>query len=157
MLFLMLVLMVMKNCWSVLTRFSKLFFQQILFSKRWVIISLVLGLGMVLFTATPSQAVARRCGWLDVDNSTPYWTLTDRDGRWTLRGVSHRAQGLGKMPTLAAMKATGFPYYTELDGGDVYGCSCMDVSVDSGRVISLSNFKQQPVTVCDRDRSLPRR
>jgi hypothetical protein len=153
-LFLILVLMVMNQGLSILARISTLF------SQRLLIISLLslLGLGVVLFTATPpSLAIERRCGWLDANNSTPYWTLTDRDGRWTLRSVSHKAQGLGRVPTIATMRATGLPYYNTLDGGTVYGCACMDVSVDSGRVISLSNFKQQSINLCSRDRALPRR
>jgi hypothetical protein len=135
---------------TILARFSTLL------TKRLIVISLLSLLGLVLFTATPSHAMERRCGW--IANPTPgNWFLLDSAGSWMMSAQGGRqARGFDTIPDLS--QRDYLPSWVSPNRG--YACACMDVTTNRNPrdkwILSLRNFKQLPINQCRRDRALPR-
>lgn len=109
---------------------------------------------IMLAAAAPAEAVERRCGWLS--NPTPAnWSLIDREGEWVLGeqgGYQMPDKSWDKMPDIASR------HWVKTNVKYGYGCACMNVRTDRGRmrILEVSSATAVPLRRCRRDRRLPR-
>ena len=105
-------------------------------------------------TASGPPPAQTRCGWLS-NPSPANWSLSDRDGRWTIGTQGGwQAQGINRMPDLDRAPA----YWVVTNVGEKgYGCACLSVDTDRRRmrITRVISTRQQPLAVCRSDRRLP--
>lgn len=101
---------------------------------------------------TSSSASERRCGWLN--NPTPAnWWLVDKQATWILmRQGEAEPRGLEKIPDISKH------FYIKRNRNYGYTCACIDgeFDVSENRVVRILSFEQKPLSVCQKDRALPR-
>ena len=110
---------------------------------------------MVLVPASFTAAwasVEQRCGWI-LNPSPANWSLADQDGEWEigLQG-GYQAPGLDTIPDL-----TGANWIVTNGSTYGYGCICMlgDFDKISKKINRIEGVKQQALSICKSDKSLP--
>lgn len=104
--------------------------------------------------ASEAPTIRTQCGWYA--NPTPSnHFLFDREGRWVISEQGgFRAQGLEDMPE----PDHGPDFWVQGNTGSYgYGCYCLKVQVDRGRmeIHRIFSSRQQPLEVCRVNPDLP--
>jgi Protein of unknown function (DUF4087) len=98
-----------------------------------------------------TAAAETRCGW--IVNPTPAnWWLTDSQADWIISTQGgQQAAGMERLPDFTEGE------WVVINGASYgYGCACMNVVTDDGRITRIRSARQLKLRKCQADKNLPR-